>query len=75
MSSMRYAVLRCGKDWRVVGERRRIGPFAERAAAVLSGARLAVEAERAGHTVEFLIQDDAGELLRADAAIFAALSP
>jgi hypothetical protein len=67
----RYAVLRCGADWRVVGQHRKIGPFADRSSAVTSGARLALEAERAGHEVEFLVQDDSGELVKAQAALFA----
>ena len=64
MSKLRYAVLRCGDDWRVVGGERRIGRYIDQTAAVAAGARLATEAARMGHEVEFLVQDEVGELTR-----------
>lgn len=59
---IRYAVLRCGEDWRVVSERRQFGRFETRSAAFQCALRLAREANASGLSVELLQADDAGEL-------------
>jgi len=59
---VRYAVLLCGTDWRVVSERRALGRFASRAAAIECALRLAQEAAVSGATVELLQSDACGEL-------------
>jgi diguanylate cyclase (GGDEF)-like protein len=59
---IRYAVLRCGDDWRVVSERRQFGRFDTRSAAFQCALRLAREANASGLSVELLQSDDAGEL-------------
>jgi EAL domain-containing protein (putative c-di-GMP-specific phosphodiesterase class I) len=59
---IRYAVLRCGEDWRVVSERRQFGRFETRSAAFQCALRLAREANASGRSVELLQSDDAGEL-------------
>ena len=68
MSMLRYAVLLCDGEWRVVGGSRRIGHYADQESAVVAGARLAREAQATGHEVEFLVQGEAGELVRHDPA-------
>lgn len=69
---LRYAVLRCGDDWRVVSERRQFGRFETRSAAFQCALRLAREANASGLSVELLQTDDVGELralrLAADAS-------
>jgi hypothetical protein len=62
MTTLRYAVLEVGREWRVVCERRHIGHFPDRDQAVRAGAHLAREAVASGHAVEFMVQDGAGEL-------------
>lgn len=62
MATIRYAVLQVADEWRVVCERRHIGHFGTRQAAVGAGARLAREAVNSGHAVEFMIQDATGYL-------------
>lgn len=59
---LRYAVLLCGKHWRVVSERRQFGRFATRSAAFQCALRLAREANASGAAVELLHADSAGEL-------------
>ncbi len=59
---VRYAVLRCGDDWRVVSERRQFGRFDTRSAAFQCALRLAREANASGLSVELLQSDDVGEL-------------
>ncbi|RZI70685.1 MAG: EAL domain-containing protein [Pseudomonas sp.] len=59
---VRYAVLLCGNDWRVVSERRQLGHFSTRSAAFQCALRLAREANASGSTVELLHTDDGGEL-------------
>ena len=59
---VRYAVLLCGADWRVVSERRPLGRFASRAAAIECALRLAREATASGARVELLHADACGEL-------------
>jgi len=59
---VRYAILLCGEDWRVVSERRQFGRFASRAAAFQCALRLAREANAAGTVVELLHTDAVGEL-------------
>ena len=59
---IRYAVLRCGDDWRVVSERRQFGRFETRSAAFQCALRLSREANASGLSVELLQTDDAGEL-------------
>jgi hypothetical protein len=66
MATLRYAIISCDGEWRVVGERRRIGHYPDCGAATLAGARLALEAMDAGHDVEFLVQDEANQLMRRD---------
>jgi hypothetical protein len=66
MANLRYAIINCAGEWRVVGERRRIGRYSSCSAATLAGARLALEAMSAGHEVEFLIQDETSQLTRCD---------
>jgi hypothetical protein len=63
MTTLRYAVLKVGKEWRVVCERRQIGHFPTRAAAVSAGAALAREGVGCGHAVEFMVQSPAGLLV------------
>jgi hypothetical protein len=75
MSVLHYAVIRCGSEWKVVGGRRQMGHFSEKAAAATAGARLALQAAESGNEVEFLIQDDAGMLLTGDPLLHAALPP
>ena len=65
MATIRYAVLQIADEWRVVCERRRIGHFGSRQAAIGAGARLAREAVVSGHAVEFMIQDASGYLAAA----------
>ncbi|MFN3559820.1 MAG: putative bifunctional diguanylate cyclase/phosphodiesterase [Brevundimonas sp.] len=59
---VRYAILLCGEDWRVVSERRQFGRFPTRAAAFQCAMRLAREANASGATVELLHADAGGEL-------------
>lgn len=59
---VRYAILLCGEDWRVVSERRQLGRFSSRAAAFQCALRLAREANASGAAVELLHADAAGEL-------------
>jgi hypothetical protein len=62
MATIRYAVLRVGREWRVVCERRQIGHFRTQAQAVMAGAQLAREAVSSGHVVEFMLQGPTGLL-------------
>jgi hypothetical protein len=66
MATLRYAIIHCDGEWRVVGERRRIGHYPNCGSATLAGARLALEAMDAGHEVEFLVQDESNQLTRRD---------
>jgi diguanylate cyclase (GGDEF)-like protein len=59
---VRYAVLLCGSEWRVVSERRQLGHFPSRAAAFQCALRLAREANASGLTVEILYSEIGGEL-------------
>jgi len=59
---VRYAILLCGADWRVVSERRQLGRFVSRAAAFQCALRLAREANASGAAVELLHADVGGEL-------------
>jgi diguanylate cyclase (GGDEF)-like protein len=59
---VRYAVLRCGEDWRVVSERRQFGRFDTRAVAFQCALRLAREANMSGLSAEILQADAGGEL-------------
>lgn len=59
---VRYAILLCGDDWRVVSERRQFGRFPNRAAAFQCAMRLAREANASGATVELMHADAGGEL-------------
>jgi len=59
---VRYAVLLCGPDWRVVSERRRFGRFKTRSAAFQCALRLAQEASASGIAVELLHADSGGQL-------------
>ncbi len=72
MPTLRYAVISCDGEWRVLSERRRIGHFPDCDAATVAGARLALEALSAGHEVEFLVQDQSNQLTRRDPALCAA---
>ena len=60
---MRYAVLRCGDEWKIVSGERKIGHFVDREAATLAASGLCREAMKAGHTVELLTQNPSGELV------------
>lgn len=62
MATIRYAVLRVGREWRVVCERRQIGHFRTQGQAVKAGAQLAREAVSSGHAVEFMVQGPTGLL-------------
>jgi hypothetical protein len=66
-----YAILQAGDEWQIVCSRRRMGHFQTRDLALQAGARLAGEARRAGHEVELLVQEMAGELRRLDLQAFA----
>ena len=59
---IRYAILLCGADWRVISERRQFGRFQTRSAAFQCALRLAREANASGAAVELLHADSAGEL-------------
>ena len=59
---VRYAILLCGTDWRVVSERRQFGRFVSRSAAYQCAMGLAREAIASGATVEILHADSSGEL-------------
>ncbi len=59
---VRYAVLLCDSDWRVVSERRQFGRFKTRSAAFQCALRLAQEASASGVTVELLHADSGGQL-------------
>ncbi|WP_292037141.1 MULTISPECIES: putative bifunctional diguanylate cyclase/phosphodiesterase [unclassified Brevundimonas] len=59
---IRYAVLRCGREWRVVSERRQLGHFGSRSAALQCALRLAREANASGAPVELLYTETGGEL-------------
>lgn len=59
---VRYAILLCGEDWRVVSERRQFGRFPSRSAAFQCAMRLAREANASGAVVELLHADAGGEL-------------
>lgn len=59
---VRYAVLLCGLEWRVVSERRQLGHFASRAAAFQCALRLAREANASGLMVELIYSEACGEL-------------
>ena len=74
MSVLRYAVVQCGPEWKVVGARRAMGHFADQNAAAAAGARLALQACAAGHSVEFLVQDEVGELKPQDPGLLAAMA-
>ena len=62
-AKQRYAILRAGSEWQIVCSRRRMGHFQSRELAVEAGARLARQAVEAGHEVELLVQEEAGELV------------
>ncbi len=59
---VRYAILLCGADWRVVSERRQFGRFSSRSAALQCALGLAREAMASGASVEILHADLGGEL-------------
>jgi hypothetical protein len=59
---IRYAILLCGADWRVVSERRQFGRFQSRSAALQCALGLAREAMASGASVEILHADLGGEL-------------
>ncbi len=59
---VRYAILLCGGDWRVVSERRQFGRFPSRSAALQCALGLAREAMASGASVEILHADLGGEL-------------
>ena len=59
---VRYAVLLCGSDWRVVSRQRQLGHFSTRAAAFQCALRLAREANAAGRIVELIHAEVGGEL-------------
>ena len=58
----RYAVVRVGPEWRIVGPRRAMGHFATRDLALTAAGNLAREAFLAGHRAEVLLQSESGEL-------------
>ena len=60
---LRYAVMKCGDEWKVVSGRRRIGHFADAHAANSAASGLCRQALDAGHTVEMLFHHPGGELL------------
>jgi len=60
--SFRYAVVRMGPEWKVVGARRAMGHFASRDLALIAAGNLAREAFLAGHRAEVLVQSESGEL-------------
>lgn len=59
---VRYAVLQCGGEWRVVSERRQLRHFNNRSAALHCALRLAREANASGAQVELLFTEAGGEL-------------
>lgn len=59
---VRYAVLLCGEDWRVVSERRQLGRFPNRRAALHCALALAREAAMSGTEIELLYSGPGGEL-------------
>jgi len=60
--SFRYAVVRVGPEWKVVGPRRAMGHFATRDLALVAAGNLAREAFLSGHRAEVLLQSESGEL-------------
>lgn len=60
--AFRYAVVRMGPEWKVVGARRAMGHFASRDLALIAAGNLAREAFLAGHRAEVLVQSESGEL-------------
>ena len=60
--TLRYAVVRCGDDWRVVDAAGRHGRFADPAQAAAHVGALAREAIGMGYEVEVLVQSPVGEL-------------
>ncbi len=67
-AAFRYAVIRVGPEWRVVGARRAIGHFPDRETALAAAGALAREALDSGHRAEVLIQSETGELTPAPLA-------
>jgi diguanylate cyclase (GGDEF)-like protein len=61
-SPIRYAVLLCGTEWRVVSARRQLGHFKTWNAAFQCALRLAREANASGLEVELLYAEVGGEL-------------
>ncbi len=62
MTTLRYAIVKVGDEWKIVCERRQIGHFATREAASRAGAQLAKEAAHSGYDVELLVQGQFGEM-------------
>ncbi len=60
----RYAVVRVGPEWKVVGARRAIGHFATRDLALAAARNLALLVVDEGHPAEVLVQSESGELTR-----------
>ena len=61
-STLRYAVVRYGDDWRILDPTGSHGDFADAAAAAAHVGRLAREAIGMGYEVEVLVQSPVGEL-------------
>ena len=59
---VRYAVLLCGKDWRVISERRQLGRFETCHSALQCALGLAREAAGCGAAIELLYSGPGGEL-------------
>lgn len=57
-STLRYAVIACGEEWRVVSGRAQIGHFVTRAEALAVAINLTKEALAEGHEAELLAQPE-----------------
>jgi hypothetical protein len=60
---LRYAVIVCGSEWRVLSGRSQIGRYASRAGAMAVAVNLTRQALEAGHAAELYAQDEGGDFL------------
>ena len=56
-----YAVIACGKEWRVASRRAQIGRFLSRAGALAVAVGLIKQAAAEGHKVALLAQNEDGD--------------
>jgi hypothetical protein len=70
MAMFRYAILRMGREWKIVCARRRIGHFPTAQSAQAAARELAAAARECGHQSEILLQGPAGDLSPVEAPVF-----